>query len=61
MQVQWQVARNTKLAHAWLLALLQISSVISGATRLEQVQSNAAASDWVLNEQKLAEVNQVLG
>lgn len=50
-----------ELAHAWLLAQPQVSSVISGGTRLEQVQSNTAAGDWVLNEQELVEVNQVLG
>lgn len=49
-----------ELAHAWQLAQPQISSVISGATRLEQVQSNAAAAGWQLTPDELVEVNAVL-
>lgn len=48
------------LAHAWLLAQPQVSSVISGATRAEQVQANAAAADWPLTEDDLAAVNEIL-
>ena len=47
-------------AHAWLLAQPQVSSVISGATRLEQVQSNAAAAGWQLTPDEYNEVNTVL-
>jgi aryl-alcohol dehydrogenase-like predicted oxidoreductase len=50
-----------ELAHAWLLAQPQISSVISGATKLEQVQTNAKAANWKLAPEELAEVNAVLG
>ncbi len=50
-----------ELAHAWLLAHPQVSSVISGATRLEQVQANAKAVDWRLSGDELAEVNGLLG
>ncbi len=49
-----------ELAHAWLLAQPQVSSVISGATRLEQVQANAAAADWQLTPDEYEEVNAVL-
>jgi aryl-alcohol dehydrogenase-like predicted oxidoreductase len=49
-----------ELAHAWLLAQPQISSVISGATRVEHVQANAAAADWLLSADELAEVNAIL-
>jgi aryl-alcohol dehydrogenase-like predicted oxidoreductase len=49
------------LAHAWLLARPQVSSVISGATRPEQVEANAAAAGWELAEAELAEVNEILG
>jgi aryl-alcohol dehydrogenase-like predicted oxidoreductase len=49
-----------ELAHAWLLAQPQVSSVISGATSLEQVQANAKAGDWRLTAEELAEVNGVL-
>ena len=48
------------LAHAWLLGQPQVSSVISGATKLSQAQSNAAAADWSLSAQELAAVNAVL-
>jgi len=50
-----------ELAHAWLLAQPQISSVISGATKLSQVESNAKAANWQLTPEELAEVNSVLG
>jgi aryl-alcohol dehydrogenase-like predicted oxidoreductase len=49
-----------ELAHAWLLAQPQVCSVISGATRLEQVLSNAKAADWVLNERDVNAVNAIL-
>ncbi len=50
----------TELAHAWLLAHPAVSSVISGATRPEQVESNAKAADWALTEQELKTVNAIL-
>jgi aryl-alcohol dehydrogenase-like predicted oxidoreductase len=59
----WAEARDhtmVQLAHAWLLAQPQVSSVISGATRLEQVQSNAKGADWVLSADDLVEVNGLL-
>lgn len=49
-----------ELAHAWLLAQPQVSSVISGATKLEQVRSNAKSAEWSLSGDELAEVNAVL-
>jgi aryl-alcohol dehydrogenase-like predicted oxidoreductase len=49
-----------ELAHAWLLAQPQVSSVISGATKLAQVASNAKAADWSLTAQEHEEVNQIL-
>jgi aryl-alcohol dehydrogenase-like predicted oxidoreductase len=48
------------LAHAWLLAQPMVSSVISGATRLEQVQANAQSAAWKLTPDELAQVNAVL-
>lgn len=48
------------LAQAWLLARPEISSVITGATRLEQVQENVKAAEWALNAAEFQEVNQVL-
>jgi len=49
-----------ELAHAWLLAQRQVSSVISGATKVEHVQANARAADWELNPDDLAKVQAVL-
>jgi aryl-alcohol dehydrogenase-like predicted oxidoreductase len=50
-----------ELAHAWLLAHPQVSSVISGATSVTQVEANARAAAWKLSPEELAEVNEVLG
>ena len=49
-----------ELAHAWLLAQPQVSSVISGATSVEHVQANAAAVDWDLGEEDVEAVNAIL-
>ena len=49
------------LAFAWLLANPDVSSVIAGATRAEQVVANAKAAAWTLTPQELAEVNAVIG
>jgi aryl-alcohol dehydrogenase-like predicted oxidoreductase len=49
-----------ELAHAWLLAQPRVSSVISGATKLAQLQENAKAADWQLTADELAAVNGVL-
>lgn len=38
-----------QLAFAWLLAQPALASVIAGATRPEQVRTNAACSEWVLD------------
>ena len=49
-----------ELAQAWLLAQPQVSSVITGATRLEHVQSNVKALEWKLSTEEVAEVNALL-
>jgi aryl-alcohol dehydrogenase-like predicted oxidoreductase len=49
-----------ELAHAWLLGQPQVSSVISGATKLSQVQSNAAAGDWSLSADEYIAVTALL-
>jgi aryl-alcohol dehydrogenase-like predicted oxidoreductase len=46
----------TDLAFAWLLAKPGVTSVIAGATRPEQVESNAAIS-WMLTPEQVAEVD----
>jgi aryl-alcohol dehydrogenase-like predicted oxidoreductase len=50
-----------ELAQAWLIAQPQVCSVITGATKLEQVQANVKAMDWVLNDPDLKEIGEVLG
>jgi aryl-alcohol dehydrogenase-like predicted oxidoreductase len=49
-----------ELAHAWLLTQPLVSSVISGATKVEHVQANAAASDWELTQDDVAVLNEIL-
>jgi len=49
-----------ELAHAWLLAQPMVSSVISGATKVEHIQANAAAGDWELTPEEVAEINEIL-
>ena len=59
----WAAERGhtmTELAHAWLLGQPRVSSVISGTTRLAQVQDNAKSADWQLTADELAAVNAVL-
>jgi aryl-alcohol dehydrogenase-like predicted oxidoreductase len=49
-----------ELAMSWLAAQPGVSSVIAGATRPEQVVSNAAAADWELDASQLAEIDKLL-
>ena len=48
------------LAHAWLLAQPQVSSVISGVTRMEHLHANIAAGDWALSAEETAQVAELL-
>ena len=48
------------LAFAWLLSRDFIPSVIAGATKPEQVESNAATVDWKLSGEELAELQGLL-
>jgi aryl-alcohol dehydrogenase-like predicted oxidoreductase len=48
------------LAHAWLLAQPSVASVISGATRLEQITANAASGSWSLTPDEVREINEIL-
>ncbi|MET0144583.1 MAG: aldo/keto reductase [Ilumatobacteraceae bacterium] len=45
-----------ELAFAWLLALPMVTSVIAGASRVDQVAPNAAAGDWHLSADEADEV-----
>jgi aryl-alcohol dehydrogenase-like predicted oxidoreductase len=49
-----------ELAVAWLLANDAVASVICGATSPEQVRTNAAAAEWTLGPDDLAEVERRL-
>jgi len=59
----WAQARGhgmNDLAHAWLIAQPAVCSVISGATKLEQVLENAKAGDWNLSAEEMKQVSAVL-
>lgn len=59
----WAAARErglAELAEAWLLAQPAVASVISGATRLEQIQANVQAADWQLSAEDVKEINAIL-
>jgi aryl-alcohol dehydrogenase-like predicted oxidoreductase len=49
-----------ELALAWLMAQPQVCSVISGATKLSHVETNALAGDWVLSAADVEEVGAML-
>ena len=60
---EWAAARGhglNELAQAWLLGHPEVSSVISGATRLEQMQANVSAADWALTAAEMEEIQQML-
>jgi aryl-alcohol dehydrogenase-like predicted oxidoreductase len=46
-----------ELAFSWLASQSHVGSVIAGATKVEQVKSNAAAAAWRLTDEELAEVD----
>ncbi|HLG86537.1 MAG TPA: aldo/keto reductase [Alphaproteobacteria bacterium] len=50
-----------ELAFSWLLAQNPVSSVIAGATKPEQVEKNAAAANWKLSAEGLAEIDKITG
>ena len=49
-----------ELAMSWLASQPCVTSVIAGATKPEQVRSNAAAAGWRLSATELAEVNKLV-
>jgi aryl-alcohol dehydrogenase-like predicted oxidoreductase len=49
-----------ELAHAWLLFQPMVSSVISGATKVEHVQANAASADWKLSSEEIDQINAII-
>lgn len=59
---KWAEARGRsvgELAHAWLLANPAVDTVISGATRPEQVVENAKGTNWVLSAKELEEIEKL--
>ncbi len=49
-----------ELAVAWLLSHPWLGSVITGVTRPEQVSANAAAGDWKLTAEDVAQLDKIL-
>ena len=49
------------LSFAWLLANPQVGSVITGASKVEQVRKNAKAWEWRLAPEEKADVDVILG
>jgi aryl-alcohol dehydrogenase-like predicted oxidoreductase len=50
-----------ELALAWLLSRPEVSSVIAGATKPEQIDENARAAEWHLSESDLQQIDSALG
>jgi aryl-alcohol dehydrogenase-like predicted oxidoreductase len=48
-----------QLAVSWLLRDDVVASVIAGATTRAQVEANATAGDWILDEAQLAQVDKL--
>jgi aryl-alcohol dehydrogenase-like predicted oxidoreductase len=48
-----------ELAFSWLASRPQVSSVIAGATRVEQIEANVKAVDWALSADDLAEIDKI--
>lgn len=48
-----------ELAFAWLLSHGSLASVIAGATKPEQIESNVRAAEWELTPDEIAEVNRL--
>ena len=48
-----------ELAFSWLASGSQVTSVIAGATRPEQVEQNAKAIGWKMTHEEIAEVDKI--
>ena len=48
-----------ELAMSWLAGLPHLASVIAGATKPEQVRSNATAVSWNLTDDEQAEIDKI--
>jgi aryl-alcohol dehydrogenase-like predicted oxidoreductase len=50
-----------ELALSWLLSRPEVSTVIAGATKPEQVDANAKAAEWALSDADLKQIDEALG
>ena len=48
-----------ELAFSWLAARPQVSSVIAGATRVEQIEQNVKAIEWSISAEDMAEIDRI--
>ena len=48
-----------ELAFSWLAARPQVSSVIAGATRVEQIEQNVKAIEWAISAEDMAEIDRI--
>jgi aryl-alcohol dehydrogenase-like predicted oxidoreductase len=48
-----------EVAIAWLLSHSWLSTVIAGATKVEQVSTNIAATEWRLTPEEIAQLDQL--
>jgi aryl-alcohol dehydrogenase-like predicted oxidoreductase len=48
-----------ELAFSWLLARPQVSSVIAGATKPDQIEANVKAADWALSSEDMTEIDKL--
>lgn len=48
-----------ELAFSWLAMRPQVSSVIAGATRVEQIEQNVKAASWKLSAAEMAEIDAI--
>ena len=48
-----------ELAFSWLAARPQVSSVIAGATRVEQIGQNVKAIEWQMSAEEIAEIDKI--
>ena len=51
----------TELAMSWLASQPLVATIISGATRPEQVEENARSADWRLSGEDLKEIDDIMG
>jgi aryl-alcohol dehydrogenase-like predicted oxidoreductase len=60
---QFVDARNhtmTELAFSWLLTRPAVSSVIAGATKIDQIKDNVRAASWSLSDEDLAALDALI-